>query len=368
MNKASDGRIGWRELITMLILVNVMVGTDMTPVFLFKLGKNATWIFPLIWGVIMIIPLLALSSLLRLYGDKGLIEIIYHLTGKYLGFILGSGLSLIVFNLLIRMSSNYIQETTEIFLDSTPDIEVYLLLVGAAYFIAKYGFETIGRICSLLFPYIVVSFVILIILARMDFIYDFLYPLEGPGIMKIIKSSVVNLPLAMEFILIATFFPFIKNHRHYRRGVWGGLVVSMITLSLILTIYIIMFDYNQLEVISHPFNLLIRVTGISRFFMNFDAFFFAFWLMMVIIRFAFYLYLNSALFAYVLRIKEFEPLLLPFATLTIIIGLPIENPVKNIQVFKYNLLWNNVWWFIIALPLLLWIIAYLKGEFSNEKG
>lgn len=368
MNRASDGWIDWRELITMLIIVNVIVGTDMMPLVLFKLGKNATWTFPLIWGVLIIVPLLALHSLLKLYRNKGLIQIIYDLTGNYLGFILSGGLFLIVFNMLIRMSYNFVQETSDIFLDTTPDLELYLLLVGAAYFIAKYGFETLGRVSSLLFPYLVAVFIVFVALARVDFIYQFLYPLGGPGIEKIIKSSVVHIPLLMEFILVATFFPFVNNYKDYRRGVWGGLAVSIITISLLLMIYIVMFDYNELQVVSHPFNLLIRVTGISRFFMNFDAFFFGFWLMMVILRIAFYLYLNTALFAYLLKIKEFEPLLLPFATLTILIGFIPENLIKNIRIFKQNIFWNNVWWLLLALPLLLWAIAYWKGEFKHEKG
>ncbi|TDX48035.1 GerAB/ArcD/ProY family transporter [Orenia marismortui] len=365
MSRAADGKIGWRELMPLIILVSVMVGVDITPVLLFKIGKNATWLFPLVWGVVMIIPLLALLSLLRSYQDKGLIEIIYQLTGKYLGFILGSLLFLISLNILIRMSSNYVQETADIFLFTSPDIEIYLLLIGTAYFIAKQGFEVIGRVSSLLFPYMVVAFIILVLLAQVDFIYEFLYPLGGPGVMKIIKSSVTHISLVMEFILLATFFPFVNNYKDYRRSIFGGLSISMLVISLTFVIYTVMFDYNQLQVISHPFNLLIRVTGIARFFMNFDAFFFAFWLMAMIIRFSFYLYLSTFLFARVLKIKEFEPLLLPFATLTIIMGLMPENPVKNIEMFKENLLWDNVWWFLLVLPLILWGIAYLKGELKQ---
>jgi len=115
----------------------------------------------------------------------------------------------------------------------------------------------------------------------------------------------------------------------------------------------------------HVFSQMTRLTKIGIFISNLDAFFFGLWILTGIMRFSFYLYGTAGVYGYTLKIKEFEPLILPFAVLTIIIGLIPNNPSETILILRDNFLIKKTWIIFFGLPLILWIVAKMKGDIKQ---
>jgi len=136
-------------------------------------------------------------------------------------------------------------------------------------------------------------------------------------------------------------------------------------MSVLFAAYVMMFDYIAPQKMMHVFSQMTRLTKIGIFISNLDAFFFGLWILTGIMRFSFYLYGTAGVYGYTLKIKEFEPLILPFAVLTIIIGLIPNNPSETILILRDNFLIKKTWIIFFGLPLILWIVAKMKGDIKQ---
>lgn len=364
MIKPTDGKIGFREMTALLFIIISIKSADMTPANLFPLGESATWMFPIIWIIIMIIPILALTSVCKAYGKKNLVEIIYHLTGKYVGFLISLLLFIIAFSALVFNSRAYIDIMKVEIFTTTPITVIYGLFIGASYFIANRGLEAIGRTSWVLFPVVIFGPILLIILIGDDLLPDYLYPIAGTGILPIIKYSIQNSSLIGEFLLLAVFFPHVSSFKDYKKASVIGFILGCLGISLMFAVYVMLFDYIGPQKMLHAFSQTSSMTEVGIFINNFDAFYFGTWIFTGLIRFSFYLYSSAALFAYIVKIKEFEPLLLPLSVLTVILGLLPNNPAEVIFILRGGLV-RNTWIVFVILPIVLWLIAKKRGEIKK---
>ncbi len=364
MIKPTNGRIGFREITALIFIIITIKSADMTSANLFPLGESATWMFPIIWILVMIIPILALTSLCKAYRNKNLIEIIYHLTGKYLGLLISFLLFIIAFSALIFNSRAYVDIMKVEIFTTTPIVVVYGLLIGASYFIANRGLEAIGRTSFILLPIVIFGSALLIILIGDELIPEYLFPITGSGIVPVIKHGIQNSSLIGEFLLIAVFFPYASNFKDYKRANIIGFTLACLGISLIYALYVMLFDYIAPQKMFHVFSQTSSMTGVGMFINNFDAFYFGTWTFTGLIRFSFYLYSCAALFAYTVKIKEFEPLLLPIAVLTVALGRLPKNVAKVIFILRGNLL-RSSWTIFFILPVILWLIAKKRGEIKK---
>lgn len=349
-------------------MIAILIGifaTDMTPALLFPIGKSATWMFPIIWGIAMIIPLIALLSILKLYRNKNLINIIYHLTGRIFGFFISMTLFAIILIAMVTNSRSYVDIIRGVFLPTTPMLIIYILVIGTSYYIANKGFETIGRVSYIIIFYVAAANLFLIFLTRKDFDMNNIFPLWGPGIGQLITNGVSQISIISEIILVSIFYDYSRNHKDYTIGSLVGLGFGLLQLIAMLLAYTMIFGSSVLEVMPYPFQQMTKIAGIERFFTNFSALYLFFWLSASILKFSVYLYLLAATFSYTLKIKEFEPLLLPFAGLTILLGLIPKNPAQVILKIRGHVLLKQSWLLFFFLPLILWALAYFKGEYKK---
>lgn len=94
--KLVDDKVGTREFFSIILIAIGMKITDTTPSHLYLKGANAAWIIPFFYLVTVGIPFLLLLSLLKKH-EKGLVDLIFHLTGKFGGFLISFILFLLLF-------------------------------------------------------------------------------------------------------------------------------------------------------------------------------------------------------------------------------------------------------------------------------
>lgn len=359
--KKLDGKIGLREFASVIMLTIGIKLTDMTPSLLFENGEQASWMVPLISSLIISIPVFFMLSLLKKYQDKGLIEVIYKITGKYIGAIIGVILFLILLVGTILNSRSYIDVISVMFFRTTPIYFLYLSLMIASAFVAMRGFETIGRTAWLIIPFIKVVLYMLVIYVWEDLNITHLFPLGGPGLDQIFLQSLEFSSIFSELILIGCLFQFVRNYKSFKIGGFIGAVNAVFDIVLFIALYIMVFSYPSVNNITFPFQALTQSANVASVLDHTESIYLAFWAMSSVVHFSLYLYLTVAIFAYTLKLKEPEPLILPFAGFVLLMGLIPENLNQTIFATRENLLVLTSA-FLLPLPILLWIIDRIRGK------
>ncbi|WP_058484891.1 GerAB/ArcD/ProY family transporter [Defluviitalea phaphyphila] len=363
MIKKYDGKIGAKELFSIIFFAIGIKFSDSTPNLLIDAGLNASWVIPIISGLIMIIPLLCLLSLLKLYKNKNLLEIISHLMGKYLGLII---ILLLLFSSLkntVIFTRDYTDILSTMFYLKTPmPFILFIIIISSAYISSK-EINIIGSLGWFLFPIMEASTVLLIVMSFNKIDIHYIFPLGGPGIKTILKQSLYFSTILCELIFLAIFFPRIRFYEQYKKGILWGFISSIIHFSLFMLIYITVFGYATLLTLNYPLHQLTRLVQIGRFIKNVEALFLGFWAMASSIRLAIYFYITSSILAFLLK-KNVKTIISFVSIIVFLIALVPSNYVSYIllthkmQSYFYCIS-------IIFFPVVLYIIAKLKGDYKN---
>ncbi|RIW39021.1 hypothetical protein D3H55_01320 [Bacillus salacetis] len=365
MISPQDRKLGTRELFAMITITLGIKFTDMTATLLYKETAQAAWVIPLISGLIMIIPLICILILVKHYEDKNIIDITYRITGKFFGFIIGMLLFLIAFSATIVDSRSYVDIINTMYFPSTSTIHLYFVLIVSSYFLANRGLLAIGRTAWITFPYIKVSLFFIVILLWSELHFGYIFPIAGYGLKEVAARSVSYASITSDLLFFSILYPFFRNYKTFKKATLFGLAVSTLELMVFFAVYIMYFDYPSIEYIAYPFHEISRMVTFGRYVSHIEALFFAFWSVASLIRFAIYLYISTAFFAYTAKIKEFEPLILPFAILAIMLGLMPENVVQNVLILRSNIILTITSIMLFMIPVTLLIVAKLRGEFKK---
>lgn len=357
----SNNKIGTRELTAIIMYMLGIELSNATPTFLFKDGKNAAWMLPIVSGLIAFISLGFLLKTLKKYNNKGLMDIIYELTGKYVGFIIGMLLFSIMLFLAAINSRSYVDIINAVFFVKTPMIILYLILIGCSLFIAKRGFEAIGRTAYITQPYVLTAVFVYTVLIIRQCHFEFLKPILGAGIKEILKSGVKNSSIFTDIIMISVIYKKVIGYKEYKLANIIGLSFGIIIVSFFCVLFIAVFDYPPVVIINYLFHTAARVIYVGRFIGNMEAFFLIFWLVAAFVRYSVYIYIGTAFLSYTLQLKEVKPLLVLYAALSLMIGMLPENYFKTVELVKRMVMsYGSI--FIYILPIGLYMLSNLKEK------
>ncbi|WP_026905936.1 GerAB/ArcD/ProY family transporter [Paucisalibacillus globulus] len=355
----SKGKIGLKEFIVLTI---IMIGTkvaDDTPAILFESLHNAGWMAPLINGIIAIIPIYLLIKVVTSYDRKGLIHVTNDLFGKFFGFSIVFILWVFLFSALIIDTAIYADIITSVYYIKTPTIIIYGVLMLVCAYGAKRGLEQIGSVAYLTYPYLQLTFFIALLLTITQGNVHFLFPLFGPGGWEVLKESALKLSIYGDLLYLFILIPYISSTKNFKKGTWIAFIIIVLNLTIAMASYVFFFDYNSVMELNYPYHEVIRtITG--GFLTNLETFFFPFWIIASIVRFAIYLYLTAILFGHLFKIKHFEYVIPTLATLIVFIGVIPESTSSTIFQLRQGLLSISTPVFFF-LPCLMWLVAKLKG-------
>jgi spore germination protein KB len=357
--KVEKDQVGIREFFAIVVFMIGTKATDMTPTTLFEKTQNASWMV-MIGSFLIILPsIIILNLLLKKYQNKNLMEITQAAFGKPIAFIIGF---ILFFTILMNTSletRSYTDQLITMNFPKTPTFILYLLFLLICLWGAKKGWESIGSVAWMVFPYITIALAMLIFLLAKDNVFHRIFPLFGPGKWVIVKSSFQYVSIYGDAMVIAMMYPFVKDHKTYTKGLFGALVYTVLIMAVLYLTYALLFDYRSVEKITYPFNEAIRLVSIGRTITNIETFFLTFWLLSVIVKFSVYIYLVSKVFGFVFHIEEFEHTLIPITVLILLIGMIPENQVENIFVLRKQMLSYGKY-LTLFLPPLLWIVIKTK--------
>lgn len=364
MLNQAENKVGLKEYTAILIIAMGLKPTDSTPGTLLQYGKNAGWMIPLVSSIIVFLSLSCLLALLERYKDKNLIEIIYHLLGKYIGFLIAFLIGTASIVLTASNVRNYADIMSTIYFPRTPVIVLVLILAGGSAIVAKLGFEAIGRTAWMVLPWILVIVAFFIILEFNLLKFKYIYPIFGAGIKQILKGGVIYSTIFSEVITFAIAFPQVKNYKSFKNSSYIALWYAVIEISLFTAMYLMSMDYPPVIINASLFHTVARLIYGGRFISNLEAFFFLFWIIAAIIRFSIYIYTNTAILSYTIKLKEVYPLIYAVFGLIVMIAMLPENILQNVLILRKFLL-NFEWVPVFVTPVVLLFISQWKGDYKK---
>lgn len=364
MLENSDGKIGTRECIALIIIMLFEKITNSTSSVFFKAGQNAGWIIPIFSSITLIIPILSILCLLKRYKDKGLLEIVYYLTGNYIGFIIGY--IFLIMNIII-ISANLADDCNVINTLFFPNTDIYYLiitLIGVCCFMAILGLKALARASSMLMPYIIGTFIALILFSMPLITTQFLFPIAGKGVKHIIMGGIRNSFIYQVIIILSVCYPMFGSYKNFKTVSLTSLVVSTFILSISFAFFQMTFDYPPITITSYPLHTLTRIFHLTRFVSNLQAAFLPWTVVIIAIYYSTALYLASAIFAYTLKLEKIGPLIPPIAALIALISIIPDSSRDFSRAFN-NRVVPIITIISIVVPLLLLLISQWKGDYKK---
>jgi spore germination protein KB len=365
MRTPSSTAVGIREYVAMLLIIIGVKLADSTPALYFDSLLSASWMGPLIGGIIAAIPIYFLIKVMKLYKDQHIHDVIVHLFGK----ILGISISLLFWlygSVVIAVDTrSYVDIISTLYFVKTPTIAIFILMMVACAYTAMKGIQHLGSLSWLVLAYIKIVLAFALFLSIKEANFYAIFPFWGPGIKEIMIESVFKTSLYGDIAYMGLIFPFLASNKVFSKGTWIALAILTVEITISFLIFILMFDYMSVSILSFPFHELTRYIGIGSFLSNIDTLFFPFWVVASLIRFSVYLYLNALLFGYIFKVKKYIYAIPIFASVFLIIGMIPETPSFTIYKLRDPLyqIFSPVF---IALPILMWIIAKIRGDVRSE--
>lgn len=363
MIKLSDGKIGFREFASLITFAIGIKLTDTTPTFLFQSGGNAGWLIPVISYMILMLVMIVMFSVLKNNPGKGLMELIFELTGPVGGFLIGALLFAIILAVTVLNSRSYVGIVNTMVYQRTPTPILFLILIAAAGYIAILGLEAIGRVAWVIFPYAFTIFILLFFLVWEYIDWLHLFPIAGPGVPRLLKESLIHTSIFGEIFYLLALVPYVRTFTDFRKASVIGFSLSIFNIVLSTVVYVAVFDYPAVRYLAFPFQQLTRVAQFGQVITHVESIFLFFWLMCSVVHFAVYLYLVSFFFAQTLRIRKMKSLVLPFAGLVFVLGLIPENAVVVNRFRGILIEWASLLY--LVLPFILWMLDKRKRRHAH---
>lgn len=357
MIKLSDGKVGFKEILAITMIAISTQATDTTVDNFIFLGENAAWMIPIFSFVFLLIPFLVLVYLLHKH-KVGLMELLEQLLGKWFSIPIGLLLFVVIFVSFTTNSRSYIDIVNTMYYPRTAISMLSVIFLIGIMALALKGFEAIGRSVWFLFWLFQGIGLFLLFTLWSDTNWSFLMPIAGPGFGELLSHSFLNLSVFGEVILLAVFYTHVRTGKEFSRGVLLGWFMSAFWLATIIALSTAVFDYPAVQYMNYSYQQMTRVSSIGSF-THLDGVFLGIWIIAAVYHFAIYLYISAFIFGAILKIDNFERLILPLTGLAYYLGLFPDNIIhQNMVKGKINIIGSVIY---ITLPFLLLLIDRIKG-------
>lgn len=370
---SAEKKIGYHEALTLLMITLSAKIFLSFPRNMALLGDAAGWIIVFLSGIYSLVGYFFLSTLLRKYPGKNIIQIAHQVSGGIVGKLLGVAF----FLFFLAITSLYLRQFAESFilaiLPRTPISVLILFFLILLIYAALLGIETLSRVAWLLGPYLLTALIIILIFSLPQATFNFLTPVLGPGPVLLLKYSVANLSIFAEIILLGMIAPLVRDREKVSRIGLISLVASMILYVGITILVIAVFNYAAAKKMIFPIFQLTRLISYGEFIQRVEAVFVFLWFFWAGIHLGGLFYGTVTSFAETFQIKNYRPLTLSIAVLVFTISLIPSSMTEAVELNDYvanpsliSLFYTTA---AFGIPLLLWLIWLVSkglGSGVNE--
>ncbi|WP_167670206.1 GerAB/ArcD/ProY family transporter [Paenibacillus tianmuensis] len=246
-----------------------------------------------------------------------------------------------------------------------PRTPVYVILALFMFILViavRLGVEATARTSEIVFPGIVVLFLLMMIALSPNIDLDHVQPVLARGFFPVVKASRVLVSFYLDAFVLLLFFPLVQEPKAAVRSLYTGTVIGGGSIILISTIAILVLGADTVLRNAYPTYRLAKKISIVNILERFEIVVTVIWL--TTLYFKAYLFLTATTqgFAKLCRIRDHRVIVLPIGFVMVLLGRVI-NPNRT---FMDE--WSMKYWmsysipFGIGIPVFLLLAGWLRTK------
>lgn len=362
-----EGKFGYHEAISMIIMVIVIRVFFTSPGKVVELVGTAGWYMTLISVSTASLLFMFVYMLLKRFPQKNLMQIYDIVLGK----VLGSILSFLFAAFLILAASINMREFTEVLkifvLPESPPSFIMVIFTLCIVSLAFLGLETIARYAKFMIYILGAGLLLILLLSIPNYEIHNLFPILGYGLDKTIVNGLLRSSFYGGVVLIGVMALSLQGPKEIKKIGFLGLLISGFVTSLSTLAFGMVFPYTIGQELTSPMYSLAALVDIGEFIQRMEPIFLFLWNFGSFIEVSVIFYCSMMIFCHVFRISDKRPVILPLATLMYSLNLipkGLSEVVTGLVQTKRT--WGWIFYFMPSvIVFLVAVIRKKKGEENN---
>jgi spore germination protein KB len=351
-----------------ILTFGLVVGTSIlvTPSGLAHTAREDAWLASLCSLSINIVMTCLYVMLTRLYPEKTLFQIHEEALGKVAGKLLNL-LYLFYFLILTgTLLGNLGFFLSSEMMSDTPIEAIQIVFIVAAVMCARSGVIILARVGELMFPWILLLFLVLAFSLTPQIEWDYIKPVLEDGWTPVFKAG-FHSSMFQELVVMLAFFSLVSRKKERERALVLGTVAGGLVISIIVLLSVLVLGIEQTENSTFPAFALAKTINVGNFFQRVEGILITIWVLTFFIKI-------SLLFLSILQglqaiggLKEQTPFIFPLAVMFIIVAwntyintVYISNIIQKVWV-GYALL------HLLALPFFVLLVGLFRKKLLSSR-
>lgn len=364
---SQNNKISNRQIQTLIIL-NLFSNTSLIlPRIASELASGDGWIIVIGGGIISIIYALIITTLAKMFPNQNIVEYAEVIFSKPVAMLIGVVfcLKLIVFaGLEMRVFGELIKQTL---LKNTPIEIIMITMLFVVTYITRKGYEARARLAEFLIFFILIPIIFIFLFIIPDVKLHNIAPILVTNPKQIVYGSfIISFAYSgIELLLLAT--PFVKSPNELTKTTIKSIVFVGILNTVICLFTLGAFGPIETSRQIWPVMTIMQMIHLpGALIQRQDALMMSFWIMIVFLLINAYLFFSGLLIKKIAGLKEQNFLILPLVPIVYLIALIPNNIVETYEWLTIITRYVSSL-FLIVIPLILLIVAKVKGMGQSEK-
>lgn len=356
-------KISARQLAILIMLYCVGSAIIVIPSTLALQAKQDAWISSLLSPAIGMLLLPIVIRLSNRFPGMALTEYIEIILGKWVGKIVSfwfvATFPFLIGFYTLRDIGDFL--TMQI-MPETPIETVHIALFFVIIVGVRLGLEPLARTAEILFPWIIVLFVVLFVFLVPQITKTNLFPVLQDGWKPVIGASIpyISFPF-LEPVIFLMLVNHVNRSEKVGRAMFTGLALAGFFMFMATLFSVLVFGEELTSLIMYPSYELAKKINIGNFLQRIEIIMAMIWFITIYFRLAILFYAAVAGFARLMKAADYRFLTLPLGIITIVMSLVVYRNVGDL--LEFIPVWASFAYINgILLPLLLLIIAVIRKK------
>ncbi len=325
-----NGKISMLQFSIMIIMFSLGSSVILIPSILVLIAKQDAWITFIMSAFLEIGIVFFWSRLFLIFPNETIIQYSERIVGKWLGKMIGIvyiTFFLYLSALVLRNLGDFI--STDI-LFQTPQQFVHIIFMVPIMYGAYLGLEVIARASEVLFPWIILFFIVAVIFLLKDIHLSKLLPILPNGLQVPLKGiyPLIGFPKS-EMILFLILIPFIKKPAKIQKYFTISFIVSSIFGAILIIVCISVLGVDLAERSTYSVFDLAKEIKIGSFLNRVEVLVGGIWIITIFAKLSLCFYAANLATGYVFNMKSYRITIIPYGILVVALSMIVyKNPAE----------------------------------------
>lgn len=363
-------KISLRQLTVLTALFTIGSAILIVPSGMAAAARQDAWIAALVGCALGFIVLALQQKLAQSYSGMNLMQITEKLLGKWIGKTV---YLLFLLSLFFTGAATVLQDigtfmTTQM-MPETPIQAIILLFVSIIVIGVRLGIEVMARSAELLFPWFLLLFfsMTLLLLSKVD--WKKMQPVLESGISPLLPAALtfISTVFLPSIVLLAIYPSSVNRPADAHKAVYIGSLIGAAVMFIVITLTILVLGPHVTSIGVYPSYTLVKKINIGNFLQRIEVFMAIMWFISLYFRISLYFYAIVTGLSQLFRIKNYQPLVLPFGWILAAVSVFIYPNTP------YQLMWDSKTWipyiltFGVIMPLVLLGVHLIRTMAAKKK-